>query len=280
MRNCQHRLPCTSPRLGKLLHALLAAGSNLLFWLQISQIVMRAHKTYLQAALALGWLGSGQGGGSAGLQLPNSAWSESPGRRGGWSLNTTKLTFGVISNGDSNESMTYLVSILQPPRRVHPDCQRSKFDWVRESSNIGVLPFPIFWLTPRLAWPSLSCSLGSANNHGWDNETMRMEMWGSNTLVPLLICAGLLLLIFPCFGRARSSYLPLHTFFGLALFIRSNFLQTHMLQISFLLFCRLENYFSPTQHDLFCFAWGWTWERSKVCHLSIKMTFSATAWAL
>ena len=32
--------------------------------------------------------------------------------------------------------------------------------------------------------------------------------------------AGIFVLIFPCFGRTRSSYLPLHTFFGLALFIR------------------------------------------------------------
>ena len=45
------------------------------------------------------------------------------------------------------------------------------------------------------------------------------SMW-QNMFLHKIFLAGLVFLIFPCFGRIRSSYLPLHTFFGLALFIR------------------------------------------------------------
>ena len=57
MLYCQHRLPCTSRRLGKLLHALLATGSNLFFSLQSSphfvfflcygRLPLVAHRTFL-----------------------------------------------------------------------------------------------------------------------------------------------------------------------------------------------------------------------------------------
>jgi len=145
----QHRLPCTSRRVGKLLHALLAAGG-----------------------LGLGvvglWAGWWQRRTSASnFSLIRVAREESPEEE--FTLTTKEL----ISTNYRDQNLTEL--------EIEP-----KFD----SSSLPLFHSP----HALLGLLTLGC-------------------------IALQMIMGLFLLIFPCFGRTRSSYLPLHTFFGLALFI-------------------------------------------------------------